>query len=111
MAAGPSNEHSITRTPSSIAGFPDVVLMLVRSRRFAPGRSGHAPLRAGVPGSRPLRSCGPHHRLHLGVRVEAEVAAVASDAAQLEAAERRLHVALRGVDADVAGAQPPCQPE
>ena len=27
-----------------------------RSRRYAPGRSGHAPLRAGIPGSRPFRS-------------------------------------------------------
>src|SRR4051794_5071837 len=94
----------MTRTPSSIAG--GSLLMLPRSRRFAPGRSGPAPLRAGIPGSRPLRSCRPHHRLHLGVRVEAEVAAVATDAAHLEATEGRLHVALRGVDADVPGPQP-----
>ena len=32
------------------------VLMLARSRRCAPGRSAPASLRAGIPGSRPLRS-------------------------------------------------------
>src|SRR5207237_4748519 len=45
----------------------------------------------------------PDDGLQLGVGVQAELAAVAADAAHLEAAERRLHVALRGVDADVAG--------
>src|SRR5215471_1583337 len=77
MAAGPSSEHSSTRTPSSI-GLEEVTC---------------------------AASPGPDDRLHLGVGVDAEVAAVATDAAQLEAAERRLVVALRRVDADVAGAQ------
>ena len=48
---------------------------------------------------------GQTMRLQLAVGVEAEAAAVAADAALLEAAERRLVVALRGVDPDVAGAQ------
>ena len=49
------------------------------------------------------RSTRPDDALDLGVRVEAEVAAVAADAAHLEPAERRLVVALGGVDAHVAG--------
>ena len=49
---------------------------------------------------------GPDHRLEFAVRVQPERAAVAADAAVLEAAERRLGVALDGVDADVAAAQP-----
>src|SRR5439155_3914897 len=32
-------------------------LISSRSRRYAPGRSAPAPLRAGIPGSRSLRSC------------------------------------------------------
>src|SRR4026208_1220563 len=77
MAAGPSSEHSSTRTPSSIG-------LGVVTRRT---------------------SSGPDDGFHLGVGVDAEVAAVASDTAELEAAEGRLVVALGGVDADVAGAQ------
>src|SRR5437899_5247770 len=44
----------------------------------------------------------PDDALQFRVRVQAEVAAVAADAAHLEATEGRFHVALRGVDADVA---------
>src|SRR5438552_6868784 len=51
-------------------------------------------------------STGPDDRLQLGVRVEAEHSAVASDTAPLRTAERRVVVALRRVDPDVAGAQP-----
>src|SRR3954464_15248292 len=60
-------------------------------------------------GRRPRRlarvSAGPDDGLELGVRVEAEGAAVAAHAGLLEPAERGLVVALRGVDADVAGSQ------
>src|SRR4029079_5399557 len=77
MAAGPSSEHSSTRTPSSM-GFGWVTL---------------------------FPSAGPDDGLHLGVGEDAEVAAVAADAAPLSPPERGLVVALGGVDADVAGAQ------
>src|SRR5205823_979132 len=43
-------------------------------------------------------SPGPDDRLQLAVRVQAERPAVAADAGELEPAERRLVVALRGVD-------------
>src|SRR4051794_31621790 len=50
-----------------------------------------------------VRSSGPDDALDLGVGVQAEVPAVAPNAAHLEPAERRLVVSLRGVDAHVAG--------
>ena len=63
--------------------------------------------RPAVPG----RSAGPDDRLHLRVGLEAVVAAVASDAGHLEAAEGGLVVALGRVDADVAGPQELGHPE
>src|SRR5439155_4902657 len=51
------------------------------------------------------RSAGPDDGLELGVGVQAERAPVAADTRQLEPSERRLVVALGGVDADVAAAQ------
>src|SRR4051812_30199975 len=53
----------------------------------------------------PSPSTGPDDALHLGVGVEAEVATIAADATELEAAERRFEIALGGVDADVAAPQ------
>src|SRR3954453_21811395 len=50
-------------------------------------------------------SAGPDDGLQLAVGVEAEAPAVATDAAELEAAEGQLVVALGRVDADVASAQ------
>src|SRR4051812_35056895 len=50
-------------------------------------------------------SAGPDDALQLAVRVQAELAAVATDAAHLGAAERRPVVALRRVDPHVAGPQ------
>src|SRR5262245_34507423 len=48
---------------------------------------------------------GPDDGLHLGVRRQAEHAAVAADAAVLHAPERCVVVALRRVDTDVARPQ------
>ncbi len=56
------------------------------------------------------RSARPDDGLQLGVRVQPERAAVATDAAVLRATERRLLVALHGVDPHVAGPQPPRHP-
>src|SRR4029079_3559551 len=50
-------------------------------------------------------SPGRDDPLEIAVRVEAEPAAVATDPAELGAAERRVVVALGRVDPDVAGAQ------
>src|SRR5258708_37951749 len=50
-------------------------------------------------------SARPDDALHLGIGVQPKLAAVSSDAAHLEAAKRRLVIALGGVDADVAAAQ------
>src|SRR5438105_3706566 len=50
-------------------------------------------------------SSWPDDALHLGVCVEAEVAAVATNAAELEAAERRFQMPLGGIDPDVAAPQ------
>src|SRR5262245_51134698 len=55
----------------------------------------------------PAERGGPDDRLQFAVRVQAEAAAVASDTGLLEAAERRFVVALRSVDADVAGPELP----
>src|SRR2546430_1969675 len=54
--------RSFSRTTRSPIGpstrvSPVASLMRACSRRYAPGRSGPALLRAGIPGSRPLRSC------------------------------------------------------
>src|SRR3954447_7021854 len=68
---------------------------------ITPPRLVRASGRVPVPASR-----APDHGLQLAVRMEPEAAAVASDAGLLRAAERRLLVALHGVDADVAGAHP-----
>src|SRR3954470_23553699 len=48
---------------------------------------------------------GPDDALQLAVSMQAEDTAVAPDAGHLEPTERRLVVALHGVDADVAAAQ------
>src|SRR3954469_11309364 len=52
----------------------------------------------------------PDDALQLAVSMQAEDPAVAPDAGHLEPAERRLVVALHGVDADVAAAQLPRYP-
>src|SRR3954454_23683703 len=53
---------------------------------------------------------GPDDALQLAVSMQAEDTAVAPDAGHLEPAERRLVVALHGVDADVAAAELPRHP-
>ena len=77
-----------------------------RSSSGSPRTTSPAPPPAG-PSTEPERRPQPGQtmRLQLAVGVEAEAAAVAADAAHLEAAEGRLVVALRGVEADVAGAE------
>src|SRR3954449_7308034 len=52
----------------------------------------------------------PDDALQLAVSMQAEDTAVAPDAGHLEPAERRLVVALHGVDADVAAAELPRHP-
>src|SRR3954462_7848862 len=54
---------------------------------------------------RSVRSAGPDDALQLAVGVQAEHSAVTPHTGLLEAAERRLVVALHRVDADVAAAQ------
>src|SRR5438045_1821774 len=101
IAAGPSNEHSITRIPSSIDGLASAIFVTPPSNR-------RRKTTAWVALRRKLGlgwSSGPHDGLHLGVGEQSEVAAVTADAAHLEAAERRFHVPLRSIDADVARAQ------
>src|SRR4051794_33869392 len=53
---------------------------------------------------------GPDDALQLAVSMQAEDTAVAPDAGHLEPTERRLVVALHGVDADVAAAELPRHP-
>src|SRR5205807_10269600 len=53
----------------------------------------------------PYSSARPDDALQLAVGVQTEVTAIAPHAAHLEAAEGRLQVALRGVDAHVARPQ------
>src|SRR5437764_9557462 len=52
----------------------------------------------------------PDDALQLAVSMQAEDPTVAPDAGHLEPAERRLVVALHGVDADVAAAELPRHP-
>src|SRR5664280_1532995 len=56
-------------------------------------------------------SAGPDDGLQLRVGLEAVVATVPSNAAHLEPAEGRIHVALGGVDADMAGPEQFGHPE
>src|SRR3954454_12394135 len=53
---------------------------------------------------------GPDDALQLAVSMQAEDPAVAPDAGHLEPTERRLVIALHGIDADVAAAQLPRHP-
>src|SRR5262245_29723768 len=78
------------------------ILASTSTPRSAPRRTRRSP--SSAVSSSP--STRPHDGLHLGVGEQPEVAAVPADPAHLEATERRFHVALRGVDADVPGAQP-----
>src|SRR3954451_16079546 len=92
IAAGPSSEHSITRIPSSMGAFSSAMCVTPSSnRRQQPSLYVRLLTPVGE------KSTGPHHGLHLGVGQQSEVATVAADAAHLEPAERRFHVALRGV--------------
>src|SRR5206468_9950967 len=75
-------------TPS-VASETATTVIWSRSRRGAPGRSGPAPLRAGTPGSRALRSWRDRHQVgEPGRRVR-------TDARMLEQAEPLGAVARR----------------
>src|SRR6478736_892755 len=88
---------------SFILGF---VLIILRSRRCAPGRSGPASLRAGIPGSRPLRSCSQHLRRERHDAHEPAVTQLPTHRAE-DARAARLHLLVDQhrrvlVEADVA---------
>src|SRR6476469_204187 len=91
---------SRTSTSSRTSSSPVQTMPFISSRS-----RGSLGVRCWIGAARSGPSALPHDRLHLAVGVQPPRAAVAADAAVLEAAERRLMVALEGVDADVAGLQ------